>query len=702
MCEGAVIANTNRAKISAGLDRLNKLSIRLTAIAKEKNLNVFSGVMEEISQEHEIIVRETSEAYDSFYPTVKKAIAELIKVRDRRSEMIKRLKDIISHLLERLKRMQEGGSLYGIFESISGEDEKVNVFVGNQRYKVHVHPLVDRDSLRRGQEVLLDQGFNVVEPADFRPNGSAVTVKEVLEDGRMVLEIEHGGEVVCEVSDRLTASPKAGDRVRFDARSSFVLELLPPSELKDLWLEEVPDIGFNDIGGLDQQIRRLREAVEWPYLYPDYFKELKALPPKGVLLHGPPGCGKTLLAKAVASSIAKKESERRGEKVRGYFLNIKGPELLNMYVGETERNIRQVFRRAKEKAGEDTPVVIFFDELESMARMRGSGISSDVETTIVPQLLVEMDGVEGMKNVIVIGASNREDLIDPALLRPGRFDEKITIPRPGPAELCDIFTKHFTPDIPVHPQYLLEPTRRVPNRLKTLLPEKWKKLEGVLVPVAKRWGLEIKPSGIGTAEVEEGAKERALQLINRIRTEDSDRGMKMDKYFKNQPKNWEFDEWFLEKDQNKVRLMLIFKAVETMCIETPEEGVGWFSRSGNFVYINTREVQVTYRNGDTEILYFGDLSSGAAIESILRRAKMCVVRRRVEGSKENGLLMDDIFRGIWEEMEAHEGLPNTTHPDDWARIIGKKGQLIQHVQPLRSNILIPARTTEQVTTGQYL
>ena len=234
-----------------------------------------------------------------------------------------------------------------------------------------------------------------------------------------------------------------------DAKSGYLLEKLPKSEVEDLALEEVPDIGYEDIGGLGTQIESIKDAVELPYLYADYYKEHKLTPPKGVLLYGPPGCGKTMIAKAVANNLAEKISEKRGEKIKGYFLNIKGPELLNKYVGETERKIREIFIKAKEKASEDVPVVVFFDEMDALFRTRGTGISSDVETTIVPQLLAEIDGVEGLKNVIVIGACNRQDLIDPAILRPGRLDVKIKIERPDQAAAGDIFHKYLTPDIPI-------------------------------------------------------------------------------------------------------------------------------------------------------------------------------------------------------------------------------------------------------------
>jgi proteasome-associated ATPase len=395
-----------------------------------------------------------------------------------------------------------------------------------------------------------------------------------------------------------TVKLKVGDHILMDSKSGYLLEKLPKSEVEDLALEEVPDIDYEDIGGLSDQIESIKDAVELPYLYADYYREHHLAPPKGVLLYGPPGCGKTMIAKAVANNLAARISEKRGEKVKGYFLSIKGPELLNKYVGETERKIREIFVKAREKAAEDVPVVIFFDEMDALFRTRGSGISSDVETTIVPQLLAELDGVESVRNVIVIGASNRQDLIDPAILRPGRLDVKIKIERPDRNAAADIFNKYMTAELPIH-----ESETRVPG--------------GDLTATLTRM--------IGAT----------------------------------------IDEMYSVDEEN-------------------------------------RFLEVTYANGDKEVLYFKDFASGAMIESIVRRAKKLALKRYIQTS-EKGITVDDLLHAVREEFKENEDLPNTTNPDDWAKIAGKKGERIVYVKPLMGETKDKQRAVERIiNTGQYL
>jgi proteasome-associated ATPase len=504
----------------------------------------------------------------------------------------------ITALKEEVDKLCAPPSTYGVYLSVN-EDGTINVLSQGRKVKVNLHPSLKAEALKPGQELVLNEGLNVVEAAGYEIQGDVVILKELLEEGRAVVTLRADEDKVGMVAEPLRAVKlKVGDHLLMDGKSGYLLEKLPKSEVEDLALEEVPDINYEDIGGLTTQIEAIKDAVELPYLYADYYREHQLTPPKGVLLYGPPGCGKTMIAKAVANNLAQKISEKRGEKVKGFFLNIKGPELLNKYVGETERKIREIFVKAREKAAEDVPVIVFFDEMDALFRTRGSGISSDVETTIVPQLLAEIDGVEHLKNVIVVGASNRQDLIDPAILRPGRLDVKIKIERPDRSAAVDIFNKYLTGDLPIHPAELTQ------------------------------HGGEMAPT--------------------------------------------------LER--------LIAAAVEEM-YSLEEEN---------------RFLEVTYANGDKEVLYFKDFSSGAMIESVVRRAKKLALKRYIQTS-EKGINLDDLLNAVREEFKENEDLPNTTNPDDWAKIAGKKGERIVYVKTIAGESKGKPRDVEKVVaTGQYL
>ncbi|MCF6743131.1 proteasome ATPase [Blastococcus sp. KM273128] len=510
-------------------------------------------------------------------------------------------------LKEEVDRLGQPPSGYGVFLT-SYEDGTVDVFTSGRKLRVSVSPNVEVEGLRAGQEVMLNEAMNVVEARDFERQGDVVMLKELLEpvDGvtPRALVIGHTDEErVVYLADSLAGQPlRVGDSLLLESRSGYVYERIPKSEVEELVLEEVPDIDYADIGGLSRQIEQIRDAVELPFLHADLFREFQLRPPKGILLYGPPGCGKTLIAKAVANSLAKKVAAVRGEGVnqaKSYFLNIKGPELLNKYVGETERHIRLVFQRAREKASEGTPVIVFFDEMDSIFRTRGSGVSSDVESTIVPQLLSEIDGVEGLENVIVIGASNREDMIDPAILRPGRLDVKIKIERPDAEAARDIFSKYLVPDLPLHADDLAE---HGGNRESTIA------------------------------------------------------GM-------------------------------IQSTVERMYTESEEN----------------RFLEVTYANGDKEVLYFKDFNSGAMLQNIVDRAKKMAIKERLETGT-GGLRVGHLMQACLDEFKENEDLPNTTNPDDWARISGKKGERIVYIRTLISGKGNEAgRAIDTATnTGQYL
>ncbi|HEU0214031.1 MAG TPA: proteasome ATPase [Jiangellaceae bacterium] len=521
---------------------------------------------------------------------------------DRLAATLREARDQIVALKEEIDRLAQPPAGFGIFLS-RYEDGTVDVFTGGRKLRVAVSPDVETDALRAGQEVMLNEALNVVRAMEFERVGEVVMLKELLVDGDRALVIGHtDDERVVRIASPLKDSVmRAGDSLLLEPRSGFVYERIPKTEVEELILEEVPDIDYADIGGLSRQIDQIRDAIELPYLHADLFREHDLRPPKGVLLYGPPGCGKTLIAKAVANSLAKKVAARTGKaEEKSYFLNIKGPELLNKYVGETERHIRLVFQRAREKAGEGTPVIVFFDEMDSLFRTRGSGVSSDVENTIVPQLLSEIDGVESLENVIVIGASNREDMIDPAILRPGRLDVKIKIERPDAEAARDIFSKYLTEGLPLHADDLAE------------------------------------HGGSAAAAVE----------------------------------------------------AMIQRSVERMYTESQDN----------------RFLEVTYANGDKEVLYFRDFNSGAMIQNIVDRAKKMAIKEFLEtGTK--GIRVQHLLTACLDEFKENEDLPNTTNPDDWARISGKKGERIVFIRTLISGKegIEAGRSIDTVAnTGQYL
>ena len=521
---------------------------------------------------------------------------------ERLANTLREARDQIVALKEEVDRLAQPPAGFGVFLQ-ANDDETCDIFTGGRKLRVNVSPSVELDELRRGQEVMLNEALNVVEAMEFERAGDIVTLKEILEDGERALVIGHTDEerVVRLAEPLLDITIRPGDALLLEPRSGYVYEVVPKSEVEELVLEEVPDVDYGKIGGLGGQIEMIRDAVELPYLYPDLFKEHELRPPKGILLYGPPGCGKTLIAKAVANSLAKKVAEVTGQPAgKSYFLNIKGPELLNKYVGETERHIRLVFQRAREKASEGTPVIVFFDEMESLFRTRGSGVSSDVENTIVPQLLAEIDGVEGLENVIVIGASNREDMIDPAILRPGRLDVKIKIERPDAEAARDIFAKYLTSSLPLHSDDLAE---------------------------------------------HGGSKDAAAN------------GM-------------------------------IQSVVEQMYAESEEN----------------RFLEVTYANGDKEVLYFKDFNSGAMIQNIVDRAKKMAIKAFLDHNQK-GLRVSHLLQACVDEFKENEDLPNTTNPDDWARISGKKGERIVFIRTLVTGKqgADTGRSIDTVAnTGQYL
>ncbi len=533
---------------------------------------------------------------------------------ERLASTLREARDQIVALKEEVDRLAQPPSGFGIFLAVC-EDNTADVFTGGRKMRVNVSPNIDLDELKPGQEVVLNEALNVVIAQGYETIGEIVMLKELLADGERALVISHADEerVVRLAAPLMDSVLRSGDSLLLEPRSGYVYERIPKAEVEELILEEVPDIAYTDIGGLTSQIEQIRDAIELPYLHADLYKEHQLRPPKGVLLYGPPGCGKTLIAKAVANSLAKQvqtkaaadaaaglTGAKKPAEGKSFFLNIKGPELLNKYVGETERHIRLVFQRAREKASEGMPVIVFFDEMDSIFRTRGSGVSSDVENTIVPQLLSEIDGVEGLENVIVIGASNREDMIDPAILRPGRLDVKIKIERPDAEAAKDIFSKYVLTDLPLHPD-------------------------------------DVKEHG--------GSEQETVDAM-------------------------------------------IQRTVERMYTETEEN----------------RFLEVTYANGDKEVLYFKDFNSGAMIENIVARAKQMAIKQFLD-TGQKGIRVAHLLAACVDEFSENEDLPNTTNPDDWARISGKKGERIVYIRTLVSGKqgTEAGRSIDTVAnTGQYL
>ncbi len=533
---------------------------------------------------------------------VKGHLAQSATQNEKLTFMLGQAKENMASLRLEVDKLSEPPSAYGTFIR-NNDDGSVDIFANGRKMRVSVSPEVEVETLRRGQEVALNESMNVILAREIEHAGEVVTLKELLEDGKRALIVGRADESrVVEISESLAETKlRSGDWVLYDAHSQLLIEKLARPEFDEVILEEVPDVTYEDIGGLDGQIEAITDAVELPFLHRELFLEHHLPAPKGILLYGPPGCGKTLIAKAVANSLAKKVAETTGDaNVRSYFLNIKGPELLNKWVGETERQIRLVFQRAREKAEEGVPVIIFFDEMDSLFRTRGTGISSDMESTIVPQLLTEIDGVETLKNVIVIGASNREDLIDPAILRPGRLDVKIKIERPDESAAQQIFARYLTADLPL--------------------------------------------DQLGVEDLGGGDPHKAIRVM-----------------------------------------------IETTVAEMYRTDV------------ENQFLEVTYQNGDKEILYFKDFSSGAMIENIVRRAKKLAIKRAIAGTG-HGIRLDDLKESVKQEYKENEDLPNTTNPDDWAKISGRKGERIVYVRTITTHgdAAAGGRAIDRVGTGQYL
>ena len=557
-------------------------------------IDMLEGELESMRQQQRVV--HVKELETQLYETQRELMAA--ERRNKRlTSTLQEAKEKLQILKEKVAQLSAPPNNYGVFLG-ANEDGTVDVDISGRKWRVNIDPALKGKTLAVGQEVIVNSGMNVVAIKGAERHGDVVKIKERIEDELAIVSLRTDEERVVRIAESLKGETlKTGDNVLLNHTTSMLMEKLPKREVEDLLLEEVPDIGYTDIGGLDTQIEAIRDAIELPYLYPKEYEEFNLSPPKGVLLYGPPGCGKTLIARAVASSIAERVRKESGnDEVRGYFINIKGPELLNKYVGETERKIREVFQKARDKSREGFPVIIFFDEMDSLFRSRGTGISSDMESTLVPQFLSEIDGVENLRDVIVIGASNRQDLLDPAVLRPGRLDIKIKIDRPNQKGAKDIFAIYLTPELP---------------------------------------------------------------FAEKVRQQ-------------------------FEGDTQAVADHFIDEAVREMYATTDEN----------------RFIEVTYTRGERETLFFKDFVSGAMIENIVSRAKKSAIKRFIgSDGTDKGMCLEDIKAAIREEYHENEDLPNTTNPDDWAKISGRKGEKIVNIRALINEPVRDKKQDTRVTRG---
>jgi proteasome-associated ATPase len=571
---------------------MKKLSEHFGGSDKESKIAEYEREIEKLLIQTSAMEEELAELRQS-----RAGLAQALKQNERLTGALGEAKNHIEALKKEVEKLTAPPATYAIYAGPEG-DGTVAVMVSGRKMKVNLHPDISVRDLKRGQQVILNEALNAIEVRPFDTQGEVVFLKDMLGEGRAIVTLRSDEDRVVELSEPMMMEHlSVGDNLLYDEASGFILEKLPKSDVGDMIIEEIPDVTYENIGGLSVQLEQIRDAVELPFLYPELYAEHKLAAPKGVLLYGPPGCGKTLIAKAVASSIGAKLKDRSGREVRNFFLHVKGPELLNKYVGESERKIREIFKKAQEHAEDGNPVIIFFDEMDALFRTRGTGISSDTESTIVPQFLAEIDGLERLKNVIIIGASNRQDLLDPAIMRPGRLDVKIKIERPDEAGARDIFLKYLTPDLPFHADLI--------------------------------------------AQNNGDLQQIVSQMIDAA-----------------------VSEMYGKKEENKF-------------------------------------LEVTYANGEREIFYFKDFASGAMIEGIVARAKKYAVKRAID-TQLKGIKSEDIIHAIRDEFKENEDLPNTTNPDDWAKISGKKGEKIVHIRTIAGQDGGGAKSIETITTGHYL
>src|SRR5467141_3568043 len=380
---------------------------------------------------------------------VRRDLLELRPQISDQQETIVEARRMIEKLEEVIKKVTSPANRIGTFLGATSRDT-AHIVVGGADYYCNVDPRIPLAKLKNGTRVLVNEAYVIVGDLGFETAGPVTKITEVLSDDRLRVGSEHGLQsiVLQRSADLASSTLKSGDEVRVDSNYRMALEMLSSTKSHEHYLDVVPELPWEKVGGQEGALQAIKDAIELPLLHPDLFKKFQHATPKGFLLYGPPGCGKTLIGKATAFNLTKQLGAKSGTEMREYFMHVKGPEILNMWVGESERMVREIFATAREKRGEDFMPFLFIDEAESILGTRRASRHSNILSTLVPMFCSEMDGIDSLNDVVIILASNRADLIDPAILRPGRIDRKIKVNRPNREGAREVYRIYLTPDLP--------------------------------------------------------------------------------------------------------------------------------------------------------------------------------------------------------------------------------------------------------------